>query len=131
MFKKMHDVIGEDAFAVYELITHLVFGWPMYLLINATGARRTPDKNRITTVHDHFRPSSKLFPSNRGWDLRVFASTVGCLLTLAGLYLAGEELGHVKVAMMYWPAYMWVNAWLVLYTWLQVHHDDDDRSSRS
>jgi hypothetical protein len=71
-----------------------------YLFFNATGARRTPDKARITSVHDHFRPSSKLFPSNRGWDLRVAASTGGVLLTLVGLYLAGEELGHGKVAMM-------------------------------
>jgi len=119
MFKGMHSVIGDEAFAVYELVTHLVFGWPMYLFFNSTGARRTPDKERITTIHDHFRPSSKLFPSNRGWDTRVFLSTVGCLATLAGLYLLGEEVGHSKVAMMYWPAYLWNNFWLVLYTWLQ------------
>jgi len=119
LFKTMHDTIGEDAFAVYELFTHLVLGWPMYLLFNATGARRTPDGDRITSVHDHFRPSSKLFPSDHHWDLRVFASTVGCMATLAGLYLLGEEFGHFNVSMMYWPSYLWTNAWLVLYTWLQ------------
>jgi len=119
MFKGMHDVIGEDAFAMYELVTHLLLGWPMYLVFNTTGARRTPDGEKITTVHDHFRPGSKLFPSNRGWDTRVFLSTLGCLMTLAGLYLVGEEVGHGKVAMMYWPSYLWTNFWLVLYTWLQ------------
>jgi hypothetical protein len=95
-----------------------------YLFVNATGARRTSDKDRITTTHDHFRPSSKLFPSHRGWDFRVFMSTVGCMATLAGLYLAGEKYGHYKVSMLYWPSYLWVNFWLVLYTWL--HHTSKD-----
>jgi hypothetical protein len=55
-------------------------------------------------VHDHFRPSSKLFPDHRKWDFRVFLSTVGCLATLAGLYMLGDEYGHKKISMMYWPA---------------------------
>lgn len=29
MFKAVHDAMGEDAFAVYELVTHLLLGWPM------------------------------------------------------------------------------------------------------
>jgi omega-6 fatty acid desaturase (delta-12 desaturase) len=119
MNKTFHKLIGDDAFAIFELITHLVFGWPMYLFFNATGARRTTDKERITTIHDHFRTSSKIFQSNRGWDTRVFASTVGCLLTLASLYLLGDKYGHGKISRMYWPSYLWVNFWLVLYTWLQ------------
>lgn len=115
----VHAIVGEDAFAVWELVSHLLFGWPMYLLFNATGARRTPDGDRITTVHDHFRPSSKLFPSHRKWDARVAASTAGVLATFAGLYYAGTIYGHTKVSMMYWPSYLWTNFWLVLYTWLQ------------
>jgi len=124
LFKKMHDVIGEDAFAAWELFTHLVLGWPMYLFFNATGARREPNQNgqvgaKITTVHDHFRPTSRLFPRDGKLNFKIFLSTVGCLATLAGLYFAGDALGHGKVAMMYWPSYLWVNFWLVLYTWLQ------------
>jgi fatty acid desaturase len=119
MFKGFHDLIGEDAFAVWELALHLLLGWPMYLLINATGARRTPEGKPMRSVHDHFRPSSKLFPSHRKWDARVTASTVGVLTTLVSLYLLGESYGHGKVSMMYWPSYLWVNFWLVLYTWLQ------------
>jgi omega-6 fatty acid desaturase (delta-12 desaturase) len=56
MFKSFHDVIGEDAFALFELTTHLVFGWPLYLLINATGARRTPE---VTPKH-HARRNTPL-----------------------------------------------------------------------
>jgi hypothetical protein len=70
-----------------------------FLFVFTTGEWRTPDKERITTIHDHFHPSSKLCPSNR--DTRVFASTVGCLLILTGLYLVGDKLGHFKVSMMY------------------------------
>jgi len=44
------DLIGEDAFACWELFTHLVLGWPMYLIFNSTGARRTPEGKKITTV---------------------------------------------------------------------------------
>jgi len=119
MFKGMHDLVGEDAFACWELFTHLVLGWPMYIIFNTTGARRTPEGDKITTVHDHFRPSSKLFPAHRKWDFRVFLSTVGCLATLAGLYMLGDAYGHKKIGMLYWPSYLWCNAWLVLYTWLQ------------
>ena len=119
IFNKFHGLIGEDAFAVYELVTHLLLGWPMYLFFNATGARRTPQGEPMTTIHDHFRPWSKLFPSHRKWDLRVYMSTFGCLLTLYGLYEAGNVLGHGRVNWTYWPSYLWYNFWLVLYTWLQ------------
>lgn len=161
------DLVGEDAFACWELFTHLVLGWPMYIIFNTTGARRTPEGDKITTVslkktklratafsssalrssaryvsllsffsfhslspslvsflrtcvcvllrsglssrpqvHDHFRPSSKLFPAHRKWDFRVFLSTVGCLATLAGLYMLGDAYGHKKIGMLYWPSYV-------------------------
>ena len=58
----------------------------------------------LSQVHDHFRPSSKLFPDHRKWDFRVFLSTVGCLATLAGLFMLGDAYGHKKISMMYWPA---------------------------
>ena len=36
---------GEDAFAVWQLFAHLLFGWPGYLIANYTGARRLHDKS--------------------------------------------------------------------------------------
>jgi len=114
----------DDAFAIWELVSHLLFGWPMYIMFNATGARRTPEGDRHKTIPDHFRPSSKLFPSHGAWNLRVAASTIGVTIVLCSLFLLGEEFGHNKVSMMYWPSYLWTNFWLVLYTWLQ--HTDID-----
>merc|ERR1719152_720682 len=118
-YQWMHETIGDDAFAVWQVVAHLLFGWPMYLVFNFTGARRLHDKSAIPdgAILDHFRPSSQLFPP--GWGRRVALSTLGCALTLVGLAAAGSRVGHLKVALMYWPAYLWCNAWLVLYTWLQ------------
>jgi omega-6 fatty acid desaturase (delta-12 desaturase) len=118
-YKKLFEVLGEDAFAIFELLLHWVFGWPFYLLINATGARRNVNGDRRKSTCDHFRPWSKLFPGHRGWDTRIFLSTFGVLLTLVGIYLAGTQWGHSKVCWFYFPSYLWANFWLVNYTWLQ------------
>ena len=120
----VHRMVGDDAFAIWELVSHLLFGWPMYIAFNATGARRTPEGVRHTSIPDHFRPSSKLFPAHGAWANRVIASTFGVVLVLVGLWLAGEEYTHTKIGMMYWPSYLWTNFWLVMYTWLQ--HTDED-----
>ena len=100
---------GEDAFAVWQLFAHLLFRWPGYLIANYTGARRLHDKSPLPegAVLDHFRPWSKLFPP--GWERRVALSTLGCVLTLVGVVAAGAHFGHLKVSLMYWPAYLWTN----------------------
>jgi len=122
-YVKFVHCLGEDAFAVWQLVSHLVFGWPAYLVFNLTGARRLHNKQPIGNhLLDHFRPNSKLFPA--GWENRVALSTFGVVLTFAGLFAAGQEYGHAKISLMYWPAYMWCNFWLVLYTWLQHTKED-------
>ena len=117
-YDKLHHMIGDDAFAGFQLLTHLVLGWPMYLITNATGARRLYNGKPIAdNTLDHFRPGSKLFPP--GWSFRVFLSSLGVALVLAGLFAAGNVWGGKKIALMYIPPYLWCNHWLVLYTWLQ------------
>lgn len=52
-------------------------------------------------------------------------SDAGCVATLAGLALWAHAAGSVwPVVALYWGPYMFVNFWLVLYTWLQ--HTDVD-----
>merc|ERR1711892_1179992 len=71
---KIHDMLGEEAFAILYITYALLLGWPLYLIKNATGARRL--RNGKSTKHytiDHFRPSSPLFP--KGWGLRIAMST--------------------------------------------------------
>lgn len=103
--------------ALWSLSAHLVFGWPAYLLFHATGARRNLRQKPHSGIPDHFRPWSELFPPKM--RLRVLASTLGVLGMLGAIYVAGRHAGHRKIGMMYWPAYLWVNFWLVMYTWLQ------------
>ena len=122
--------IGEEGFAGFQLFTHLLLGWPLYLLINASGARRKYDGSPLKGVADHFRPSSELFPPS--WKFRIALSSLG--IALAGLGIGASTLafGGKAVALFYWGPYLWVNFWLVLYTWLQhtspdvPHYGDDE-----
>lgn len=119
---KIADVLGEEAFAVFQMIVSLGFGWPMYLITNATGARRianTGESARKYTI-DHFRPSSKLFP--RHFASKIALSTLGLVAWISTLVYLGSIFGGLKVFMLYFPSYLVVNFWLVLYTWL--HHTD-------
>jgi len=125
------EVIGEEAFAGFQLFAHLVLGWPIYLLTNATGGRRLYNGKPIAPGSnlDHFRPNSPLFPPT--WKKRIFASTVGVLLALTAVGYATFEYGPTPVLLHYWLPYLVVNGWLVLYTWLQhtsaeVPHFGDD-----
>jgi len=50
---------------------------------------------------------------------------------IVGLLWLGSVIGYQRTALLYVPAYLWCNAWLVLYTWLQhtdpalPHYGDD------
>ena len=124
-YHKLHEAIGDDAFAAWQLFTHLVVGWPVYLLTNATGGRRAHGGKPIDgKVLDHFRPSSALFPVH--WQKRIAASTVGVIGVITALCCAGTAtgIGGKAVALLYVPSYFVCNGWLVLYTWLQHTHED-------
>lgn len=121
--------IGEEGFAGFQLFAHLVFGWPLYLLCNASGARRLYNGKPIRSTLDHFRPDSELFPP--GWNRRVALSSLGIIISGVAITMASVKLGARTVALYYWGPYLWVNCWLVLYTWLQhtsenVPHFGDD-----
>ena len=118
---KLHSLIGEDAFAVYEIFTHLVLGWPAYLLFNTTGGRRTSKGEPIKGKHmDHFRPSSELFPQKL--RLHVGFSTLGIVAWIAFLIRLAFIWGGRQILLLYVGPYLWTNAWLVLYTWMQHTH---------
>lgn len=121
-YHKLYAFFGDDAFTVWQLFTHLVVGWPVYLLTNATGGRRTHDGKPITTTLDHFRPTSALFPSS--WRGRIAISTAGVAATIVILVCLGMTWGASTITLLYLPAYFVCNGWLVLYTWLQHTHED-------
>ncbi len=122
--------LGHRVHALLSLLGRLFFGWPLYLLLGATGG-----SERGTT--NHFWPyapfSKALFPQR--WARKVLASSVG-VLTVIGLLVwwsvaAGSPVPALAV---YGGPYLVCHAWLVTYTWLQhtnadtPHFEDDEWS---
>jgi len=113
-----HEVMGDDAFAAFQIFTHLYLGWPLYLLGLASTGRLDKDGKPLDgRIADHFRPESPMFPAKMQW--KIILSTVTTLATLGGLAYVSFEVGFVPVMLWYWGPYIYVNFWLVLYTWLQ------------
>lgn len=111
--------IGRTGFAVVQLVTHLLVGWPAYILWGATGG---PSRG----VTNHFWPtapfSEALWPGT--WKSKVLKSDIGIVATVAALVYWGMQTSFTTVAALYIAPYLVTNAWLVLYTWLQ--HTDVD-----
>nr|BAM37464.1 delta12-fatty acid desaturase [Thraustochytrium aureum] len=125
MYEKILDTVGEDAFVIMQIVLHLVLGWPMYLLMHATGSRRSPvTGQKYTKKPNHFNwgASNEQYPAKLRF--KIFLSSLGVIATLAGIAVLANKLGAAKVSLMYFGPYLVVNAWLVGYTWLQ--HTDQD-----
>ena len=114
----LHEKIGDDAFAILQVWTHLGVGWPLYLFGVASTGRLAYDGTPLNgRVADHFRPESPMFtPKQRPM---VFMSTVATFATVVLLFGLCVNFGVMPVALYYGIPYLYVNAWLVLYTWLQ------------
>jgi omega-6 fatty acid desaturase (delta-12 desaturase) len=114
----LHEAMGDGAFAAFQIWTHLFLGWPLYLLGLASTGKLDKDGNPLDgRVADHFRPESPMFPSKV--KAKIILSTVTVVATLGFLAYLQYEIGFLPVFLWYWGPYTFVNAWLVLYTWLQ------------
>ena len=111
--------LGKIKYGILQLILHLLFGWPAYLLTGSTGGIEYGTSN-------HFWPkkpfSNKLWFSK--WVKKVWISDIGVLLTLLGLIKLISIFGLIKIIAFYFGPLLVVNCWLVIYTWL--HHTDTD-----
>ena len=113
-----HEAMGDGAFAAFQIWTHLALGWPLYLLGLASTGRLANDGSPLDgKIMDHFRPSSPLFPEKM--STKILLSTVCVVATMAGLGYLQYQYGMIPVICWYWGPYVFCNAWLVLYTWLQ------------
>ena len=115
----VRDRLGLRPNASLTLVLRLLFGWPVYLLVGATGG---PTRG----VTNHFWPwapfSRALFPAR--WASKVLLSSAGVLVTLGLLGWWAMAAGSVvPVLAVFLGPYLVCNAWLVSYTWL--HHTDD------
>lgn len=115
---------GLKAWGAMQAFLHLLIGWPAYLAIGATGG---PDRG----LTNHFypnpltkpkQPSKELFPGR--WKGKVRRSALGVAGTLSCLGTWAAFRGFKEVMALYGGPLLVVNAWLIIYTWLQ--HTDVD-----
>lgn len=115
----LHESIGDEAFAAWEIFSHCVLGWPLYLLGLASTGRLGSDGTFLKDgeIIDHFRPSSKMFTDKVRF--KILISTLTEIFTLGLLLKLSLDYGFLTVGLWYTGPYIWTNSWLVLYTWLQ------------
>ena len=123
---RMRKLVSPRVHGAWTIFTRLAVGWPLYLVIGATGGA---DRG----ITNHFWPSrpfsSALFPDR--WKNKVRISALGVLAVVAGLVWWAIATSPWLVLAVYIGPYMVTNAWLVTYTWLQhtdeetPHYDDD------
>eukprot|EP00590_Aulacoseira_subarctica_P009197 CAMPEP_0172416340 /NCGR_PEP_ID=MMETSP1064-20121228/2831_1 /TAXON_ID=202472 /ORGANISM="Aulacoseira subarctica , Strain CCAP 1002/5" /LENGTH=358 /DNA_ID=CAMNT_0013153929 /DNA_START=262 /DNA_END=1338 /DNA_ORIENTATION=+ len=112
-----HEAMGDGAFAAFQVFTHLVLGWPLYLLGMASTGRLAANGQPTSELMDHFRPWSPMFPKKIRHKIAL--STITFAASVCLLVFACSRFGALQVWLWYGFPYMWVNSWLVLYTWLQ------------
>ena len=111
--------LGKTKYGILQLVLHLIFGWPAYLLTGSTGGIKYGTSN-------HFWPrkpfSKKLWPEE--WTKKVWMSDIGVAVVIISLITLAMNYGISIIIGMYLGPLLVVNCWLVLYTWL--HHTDSD-----
>jgi len=107
----LHNAIADSPLsATIQILITLTLGWPFYLVMNAWGqnyGRRA----------SHFEPSSPMFKPEQKVDIIV--SDLGIALVMAGLVWFSINFSVASMFKYYFMPYLWVNFWLVLYTYLQ------------
>lgn len=109
---ELEEAVGDAPIVVLaHLIAQQLFGWPMYLIRNASGQRHYPKGT------NHFTPSSIIFKPEQA--SQIAASDLGVAITLAVLGYWSYMRGFREVLVLYLIPYLQVNHWLVAITFLQ------------
>lgn len=122
--RKTYDML-EDAPLINFLmaVRMFVLGWPAYLLLNTSG-------QQSDAFSSHFLPKSRIFKE----DQRVYVSlsnwALVAMVGILSIYINRWGFGHF--ATRYLLPYMFVNFWLIFYTFMQhtdkkiPHYEDDE-----
>jgi hypothetical protein len=109
-----HTLADSPIVSLMSLMVHQLFGWPMYVLINAGAG-----VNSLVTSHrkasprfkqSHFDPTAHVFTQSE--QPFVALSNVGLIIVLAVLYQVSKSLGVVNTCLMYGIPYLWMNHWI-------------------
>lgn len=90
---------------------YLLLGWPVYLIINASGQKRYPKGT------NHFDPKAIMFAPHH--YNQILLSNLGIFVWLGLIGASIAHWGFTTVLVVYLIPYLWVNHWLVLITFLQ------------
>ncbi|KEY65435.1 hypothetical protein S7711_08569 [Stachybotrys chartarum IBT 7711] len=111
---------------VVGLIAHQLFGWQVYLFLNASAGKASKQREVTGTEGwlrvSHFDPFSAVFRPNE--SLYIFISDVGLVLMLTALYFASRSIGVSTTLLLYAVPYLWVHHWLVAITYLHHNHPE-------
>ena len=115
--------LGSRLYGLLALISHLLLGWPLYLLFGIKGGEE------YGTFNSHFwrgrgpgNGRRVLFPDSFHGLMRL--SNIGLMVMILALAFACMQFSVARVLCLYGLPYLVINAWLVGYTWL--HHTDVD-----
>jgi len=115
--------LGQRLYGVASLFTHLVLGWPLYLMFGVAGGEDYGSPTSHFTTAAPFRNGGRhLFPDS--CRRLMVISNLGLLAMVAALVWASIQFSLARVLTVYGLPYLVINAWLVGYTWLQ--HTDTD-----
>lgn len=121
-YKTIAGLLGQNFVACTRLLTHLVMGWPAYIVGGATGGPAYGKTNHMWPFAPFSNGEKDLFPGM--WKKKVLMSDVGILGMAGLLFWWAKHAGFASVLALYLAPLMVTNCWLVLYTWLQ--HTDVD-----
>ncbi|CAE7027042.1 FAD2 [Symbiodinium natans] len=128
-YKNLAKWFGQSSVAMTRMITHLVLGWPAYILAGATGGPAYGNTNHLWPFPPFRNGKKDLFP--KSWKSKVLLSDVGIVGMAALVMWWAKTSGFMPVFALYLAPLMVTNCWLVLYTWLQhtdvdIPHFDED-----
>jgi omega-6 fatty acid desaturase (delta-12 desaturase) len=110
------EALGESP--IFGCLVLWVLGWPLYLLFNVSG----PKVFKSEAWPSHFNPYFKMYQSKH--RSLIILSDLGLVLWCGVLYMIAQRTSWETVLFHYFLPYLWVNFWLVTYTYLQ--HTDID-----
>ena len=101
------------------MLAQQLFGWPMYLVTNATGhnyhenqpeGRGKGKKNGFWRGVNHFNSESPLYESKDAKNILI--SDLGLAIAGTALFLLTQTYGLNNMLVWYFIPYLWVNHWL-------------------
>ncbi|EPQ31588.1 uncharacterized protein PFL1_00921 [Pseudozyma flocculosa PF-1] len=101
------------AYNLFYIFIQQLFGWPLYLIQNASGQLHYP---KFT---NHFNPEAIIFDKRHRSQILISDLGIACTLAAMAFGASVAPRGFTDVFRYYLIPYLWCNHWLVMITYLQ------------